>query len=293
MTGDRTWFPRALCHTGCVRGAERSSAVVVALRIVLAVLLVPVLPLLLAVPMPGRSRLQRGCCRLVLRCFGTRITVSGGPVRNLSGVLVVSGHVSWLDVFAIGAVLPGAFVARADLIRWPVVGLLARIARVIPIERVSLRGLPGVVDAIAARLCAGRTVVVFPEGTTRCGRQAHRVGGRFYPAMFQAAIDAARPVQPLRLTYHHVDGSTSTVPAFVGDDALLSSMWRLIAARRTVAHVQVAPLQLPGPDRRALAARCQAAVRSVPGVSAVMDRGSSSGVRAAATAWGTRPRCSP
>ena len=44
---------------------------------------------------------------MVLRCLGVRIIVSGGPIRNLSGVLVVSGHVSWVDIFAIGAVLPG------------------------------------------------------------------------------------------------------------------------------------------------------------------------------------------
>ena len=45
-----------------------------------------------------------GYCRLMLRCLGVRITVSGGPIRNLRGVLVVSGHVSWVDIFAIGAV---------------------------------------------------------------------------------------------------------------------------------------------------------------------------------------------
>lgn len=253
------WLPRASCTTGCVRsGPRRSAPLIVALRVALAVLLVPVLPLL-ALPVPGRVRVQRGCCRLVLRCFGVRITVSGGPIRNLRGVLVVSGHVSWLDVFVIGAVLPGAFVARADLISWPVVGLLARASRIIPIERTSLRRLPDVVGLVAARLRAGRTVVVFPEGTTWCGGSpGHR--GRFYPAMFQAAIDAARPAQPLRLTYRHGDGSPATAAAFVDDDVLLSSMRRLVAERRIVAHVHVASLQLPGTDRGDLAARCQAAV---------------------------------
>ena len=250
------WVPRGFCTPGCVHGGhERLSPARVALRLALVMLLVPVLPLL-AIPIPGRIRFQRGCCRLVLRCFGVRVTTSGAPVRNLRGMLVVSAHMSWLDVFVIGAVVPGTFVARADLIGWPGIGALARLMRIIPIDRDSLRGLPTVVDTVASRLRAGRTVVAFPEGTTWCGR-AH---GRFYPAMFQAAVDAARPVQPLRLTYHHRDGSTSTLPAFVGDDTLLSSMRRLIAARRIVAQVHVVSLQLPGEDRRELAARCQAAV---------------------------------
>jgi len=248
------WAPQAVCTPRCVRGGERPLAGVVALRLALVVLLAPLLPLL-AVPIPGRVRLQRGACRVVLRCFGVRVTTTGGPVRNLRGMLVVSPHVSWLDVFVIGAVSPGTFVARADLISWPGIGALARLMRIIPIERDSLRGLPVVVDAVAARLRAGRTVVAFPEGTTWCGR-AH---GRFYPAMFQAAVDAGRPVQPLQLTYHHQDGALSTVPAFVGDDSLLASMRRLITARRTIAQVRVAALQLPGTDRRELAARCQEA----------------------------------
>ncbi len=62
--------------------------------------------------------------------------------------------------------------------------------------------------------------------------------------MFQAAIDAGRPVQPLRLTYQHVDGSTSTAPAFVGDETLLGSIRRLLTVRRTLARVQVESLQL-------------------------------------------------
>jgi 1-acyl-sn-glycerol-3-phosphate acyltransferase len=226
------------------------------LRIGGALLLLLAVPLL-AIPMPGRSHIQRGYCRMMLRALGVRITVSGGPIRNLRGVLVVSGHVSWLDIFSIGAVLPGSFVARADLIDWPAVGVLARVMKVIPIERESLRRLPAVVGAVAARLRDGQTVVAFPEGTTWCGLGY----GQFRPAMFQAAVDAARPVQPLRLTYHHRDGRPSTVPAFIGEDSLLTSIRRLVTARRTVVHVQVQSLQLPGDDRRDLASRCEAAVR--------------------------------
>jgi hypothetical protein len=79
--------------------------------------------------------------------------------------------------------------------------------------------------------------------------------------MFQAAVDAGRPVQPLRLSYHRRDGQPSTLAAYVGDDTLLASIRRLITAQRTVVRVQVESLQLPGPDRRDLAARCESAVR--------------------------------
>jgi 1-acyl-sn-glycerol-3-phosphate acyltransferase len=213
---------------------------------------------LLAIPMPGRSHIQRGYCTMMLRALGVRITVSGGPIRNLRGVLVVSGHVSWVDIFAIGAVMPGSFVAKAEMISWPGLGFAARLMKVIPIERASLRRLPDVVGMVAARLRAGQTVVAFPEGTTWCGLAY----GQFRPAMFQAAVDAGRPVQPLRLEYHHRDGTPSTVAAYVGDDTLIASIRRLVTARRTIVGVQVESLQLPGTDRRDLAARCEAAVRA-------------------------------
>ncbi len=263
---EHAWLPRALCDETCVRagGALPSRRAVAALRaaarITAALLLLLVVPLL-AVPLPGRGRVQRRYCRTFLRCLGVRITVSGGPIRNLRGVLVVSGHVSWVDIFVIGAVLPGAFVARADLIDWPAVGLAARVMKVIPIDRASLRRLPQVVATVADRLRNGQTVVAFPEGTTWCGLAY----GQFRPAMFQAAIDSGRPVQPLRLTYHHRDGRPSTVPAYIGDDTLLESVRRIVTARRTVAHVQVQSLELPGTDRRDLTARCEAAVRGAAG----------------------------
>jgi 1-acyl-sn-glycerol-3-phosphate acyltransferase len=259
---DSPWLPRASCDASCVRcetvGGVRRVVMVVrtAMRVVCALLVLPT-AVLLALPLPAKARAQRLYCRLMLRCHGVRVTTSGGPIRNLSGVLVVSGHVSWVDVFVIGAVLPGSFVARADLVEWPALGVLARLMKVIPIERASLRRLPEVVRTVADRLADGQTVVAFPEGTTWCGI-AH---GTFRPAMFQGAVDAGRPVQPLRLTYHHRDGQPSTIPAFIGDDSLLQSVRRVLTARRTVCRVRVQSLQLPGDDRRELAARCEAAVR--------------------------------
>ena len=301
LARDHAWLPRASCDTSCLQagGPDASGRLIVALRVTLRVslglLLAPAL-LLVSLPLPGRSRARRFYCRLMLWCLGVRITVSGGPIRNLPGVLVVSDHMSWLDIVTIGAVLPtsrwraapASFVGRADVAANLVVRMMTFIIKVIPIERASLRQLPGVVDAVAARLRAGQTVVAFPEGTTWCGLprdnaaceagppgddagraaarggagQYHRAAGPFYPAMFQAAVDSGRPVQPLRLRYHHRDGRVSTVPAYIGDDTLLRSIGRLLVARRTVARVYVESLQLPGADRRELARRCQAAIRT-------------------------------
>ena len=261
MTFEDSWVPRVSCDASCIRAgaAAAGQPVVVAWRIAVratfAVLLLSATPLL-AIPMPGRSHIQRGYCRMMLRCLGVRITVSGGPIRNLQGVLVVSGHVSWVDIFAIGSVMPGRFVAKSELISWPGLGVLARLMKVIPIERANLRLLPDVVGTVAARLRAGQTVVAFPEGTTWCGRAY----GRLRPALFQAAVDSGAAVEPIELRYVRGDGTTETGVCFVGEQTLLASLRRTIHLPGVIAEVRRGPLQEPGLDRRELAERCERVV---------------------------------
>jgi 1-acyl-sn-glycerol-3-phosphate acyltransferase len=173
------------------------------------------------------------------------------------GLLVVAPHVSWTDVLVVMAVAPAGFVARADLLEWGALGSLARRMRVIPIERERLRALPGVVDIVRSRLDGGERVAVFPEGTTWCGRAY----GGFRSALFEAAIDAECPVQPIGFVYLDHTGVRTTGPAFVGEETIGASIARLVRSRGLVASVTLAPLEWPGTDRRDLAARCERAVR--------------------------------
>lgn len=256
-----SWLPRTTCDARCVVAPvpQRLGWIRPLWRLPAAVLLLLALPVLsmLSIRLPGAAGIRRGYCRLLLRSLGIRVEVSGDPVRNLAGVLVVSNHTSWADVLVIGAVLPGTFVARADLVDWPAIGWAARVMNVIRIERAALRELPDVVGTVAGRLRDGHTVVAFPEGTTFCGPDQ----GRFRPALFQAAIDAGRPVQPLHLAYRYPDGTTSTAAAFLGEDSLWASLTRVTRTRSIAVQVAVLPLQLPDTGRRRLAMRCESAVR--------------------------------
>ncbi|MFC4120961.1 1-acyl-sn-glycerol-3-phosphate acyltransferase [Nonomuraea zeae] len=92
---------------------------------------------------------------------------------------------------------------------------------------------------IANALRAGHTVAAFPEGTTWCGRGM----GRFRPAVFQAAVDAAAEVRPVTLRYRE-GGKPSTRACFVGDDSLLASALRVASTRDLVAEVTIlAPIR--------------------------------------------------
>ncbi|MFD8482013.1 lysophospholipid acyltransferase family protein [Kitasatospora sp. NPDC059673] len=258
------WLPTAPCTPGdCVtvtgpragvarRVLRLAGCVVVLLAGVLATPAVRALRRLLPA-----ERLVRCWARLLLATLGVRIRLIAVPGKRVGGSLVVSNHISWLDILLVAAAGPGRMLAKTEVRRWPVLGPLASWGGTIFIDRDRLRALPGTVGEVATALRRGERVVVFPEGSTWCGRG----GGRFRPALFEAAVRADVPVQPLTLRYRTAAGP-STAPAFVGEDGLLPSLWRVVSVRGLAAEVEFLP-QLPPalfPGRRQLAAAAQRVV---------------------------------
>ncbi|RZL70451.1 MAG: 1-acyl-sn-glycerol-3-phosphate acyltransferase [Rhodococcus sp. (in: high G+C Gram-positive bacteria)] len=258
-----SWMPSSPCGAGCLPAeADGVSAPTVVARWCLVLSALATAPLLTAgwlLPRSWRTGLQRRYAAILLRCMGIRLAVvdDRGKRRHSGGILVVAGHVSWTDVLVLSALAPANFVARGDLLEWPVLGSLARRMRVVPIDRQNLRALPGTVATTADRLRAGERVVVFPEGTTWCGRAY----GGFRPALFQAAIDAECPVQPISLRYTARGGELTTGPCFVGEETIGQSIRRIIRHKGVTAEVRLAPIEYPGESRRDLAARCERAAR--------------------------------
>ncbi|MGP3981648.1 lysophospholipid acyltransferase family protein [Streptomyces sp. KR80] len=206
-----------------------------------------------------RDRLTALWCRSVVAAFGVRVRITGGAaVRPAGGALVVANHVSWLDIPLVAAVRPGRMLAKIEVAAYPVLGPLAARGATIFLDRDRLRALPGTVAEMAAAMRSGSTVVVFPEGSTWCGRQH----GRFRNAAFQAALDARVPVQPVRIRYRLDDRRPTAMAAFIGEDTLLDSLRRVVAARGLVAEVTVLPAIGPDTyaDRGALARAARAAV---------------------------------
>ncbi|MET9778340.1 lysophospholipid acyltransferase family protein [Streptomyces sp. NPDC006367] len=248
------WLPAAPCTPGTcvepdraagavVRAVPRLAAVAVLLLAGIAVALTPARP---RVP----AALVRRWCRWIVRAAGVRVRVTGAAAPA-GGLLLVAHHVSWLDVPLLAAVRPARMLAKSEIRRWPVAGGLAARAGVVFIERDRLRALPDTVALVARALREGAAVAAFPEGSTWCGRAR----GRFRRAVFQAALDAGAPVQPVRIRYRTGRGTVSTVPAFVGEDTLLASVWRVVTASGLTAEVEVCPPLPPGRhrDRRSLA----------------------------------------
>ncbi|GAA4956580.1 lysophospholipid acyltransferase family protein [Actinoplanes utahensis] len=205
------------------------------------------LGLLAAVLHSGALRVM---ARAIIAVLGVKVVWRGPAPRP--GSLLVANHVSWLDVVALAAVTPVRLVAKHDVRAWPALGGAARRAGTIFIDRTRPSTLPGTVREVAAALRAGRSVAVFPEGTTFCGPES----GRFRPALFQAAIDAGAPVVPVSVSYD------STEACFVGEDTLGASVVRVARIRGLTLTLVAAPALRPdtGADRRVLARAAQSSL---------------------------------
>jgi 1-acyl-sn-glycerol-3-phosphate acyltransferase len=242
------WQPISGCGDQCRDGADRPAARgVAALRMItLAVVLAGgflVVPFL-------RGAGLRGLARTMLAVLGIRLVRKGPATRP--GSLIVANHVSWLDILVLLAASPVRLVAKGEVGGWPGIGVLAGLSGAIFIDRTRPKALPGTVAEVTGALTAGRTVAVFPEGTTFCGVSQ----GRFRPALFQAAIDAGAPVVPASIGYD------TTAAAFIGEDTLWDSVRRVAALRSLTATLVTTPALRPTPeaDRRLLARAAQASM---------------------------------
>jgi 1-acyl-sn-glycerol-3-phosphate acyltransferase len=265
------WQPESPCGTSCMSGHIPSvGRVRRSWRLIRAVAVLLTGPFL-ALGMPLYSKRQReGVVRWffrgIARSFGIRVEVHGDHwLREFAeadrGGLVVSNHISWLDIVAVNAVQPMRAQAKKELAGWPIIGRLADAAHTVYLDRENLRSLPVAVDELMRAMRGGSMVNVSPEGTTWCGLAS----GRFRPAMFQAAIDADVPVIPFVLRYRLEDGRDTTAPAFIGDETLVTSLKRTARTKGLVLEVHVLEPIEPSTarDRRELTKLTEAAVREV------------------------------
>ena len=194
--------------------------------------------------------------RRLLEACGIRLRVDGVR-RDFADhgepVLVVANHVSWLDVMAYAAVQPVTMVSKKEIGDWPVIGAVARAAGTIFIDRHNLRGVEQTRREVGRRLRGGEVVATFPEATTACGRGL----APMFPAMFQAAVDAGVPVQPVAFTWLDRHGTLTTAGAYVGDQPLFESIMAILGQRDLVLRIEILPRIMPKhvrpiDDRKAL-----------------------------------------
>lgn len=173
-----------------------------------------------------------------------------GEGAKQPGSLLLINHTSWLDVFAIAAVVPARFVSKAEIGRWPLAGWLAIAVGTLFVERGKRQAVMRTNQAVAERLRSGQLIGIFPEGTTTDGSRLLP----FHANLVQPGIDLGVPIRPVGLRFTQ-RGEFSRVAMFVGEMNLIQSLWRVVTAPHLAVELHWLPPIDPPPLTRHAAAR--------------------------------------
>jgi len=222
----------------------------------------------------ARHAMNRAWSLRMLELCGMKLVVHNDVARLDAGALVVSNHISWIDIYVINAWRPTPFVSKAEIRHWPLIGWFAQNLDTVFIEREKRSDARRIMHELAARLERGELMCVFPEGTTTDGFAIKP----FHSNLFQAPVSAGKPVQPICILYEDAQGRQSAAPAYIDDVSLKQSLDALLKAGPITAHVYVGEAIEPGDDRRKLAASAQEAVEAALDVMRTPVRALGSGV---------------
>ncbi|HUI96040.1 MAG TPA: lysophospholipid acyltransferase family protein [Xanthobacteraceae bacterium] len=171
--------------------------------------LLPFQALAVSLALPLRRRIPVFYHRLLCAMLGVRVREIGRRI-DAHPLLIVANHSSWLDITVISAVAPVVFVAKQEIARWPLIGLLAKLQRTVFVDRTRRHKTREVNAEIASRLTGGDPVVLFGEGTASDGNRVLA----FRSALIGAARDALAEaehtgrvwIQPLSIAYTRLHG---------------------------------------------------------------------------------------
>jgi lyso-ornithine lipid O-acyltransferase len=147
--------------------------------------------------------------RGVARIIDLRVKVIGAPSPQRP-MLILSNHVSWLDITALGTLMPLSFVAKSEVMDWPLFGLMAKLQRSIFIDRNRRSSTKENSEVIAVRLEEGDPIVLFAESTTSDGNRIlpfrSALVGAARAAVTSDSSTTEVHIQPVSLAYHGADG---------------------------------------------------------------------------------------
>ena len=169
----------------------------------------------------------------VLEIVGVKVLVKGSITEYQRPTILISNHISWLDIFLIHSNFAGFFIAKDEIKNWPLVGVLVKRSGTIFIDRESRNSLKIAMVEMKEILKKNSTLVIFPEGTTTEGREILP----FHSALFSIFTrNYNSQIIPVVIQYRQ-NKMQSTTPAFVGNITFFSSVLRILNARELEANI--------------------------------------------------------
>jgi len=174
------------------------------------------------------------------------------PTRGL----LISNHLSYLDIVAISAATPAVFVSRADVRQWPLFGWFARLSGTIFIERERRLQVGQVNEAIESALADGALVVLFPEGTSTNGDTILP----FRTSLLEPAARGGHEISIGWIHYELADGDARNEVCWWGGQSFFSHLMNLFEKKSIRATLRFARFNRATDNRKILAKQLHAAV---------------------------------
>jgi len=149
--------------------------------------------------------------------------------------MLVSNHISWLDIIVIGQYLPAYFVAKSDISSWPVIGYLAKQGGTIFIRRGNKQHIKTTAEKMTWLLKQNGNIIAFPEGTTTKGDEVMH----FHSSLFQPALLTRSAIQPVAIQYQ---GAAKEQAPFIGDDAFVPHLIKMLAMDKIEVQLSFLPV---------------------------------------------------
>jgi 1-acyl-sn-glycerol-3-phosphate acyltransferase len=170
----------------------------------------------------------------LLTLLGIRLFLHGSPPPyGVCPLMLVANHVSWLDIFAICAIVPARFVAKSEVRSWPLIGWLCARGGTLFIHRRRRHDTARINSLVCKALEAGDVFAVFPEGTTSDGSTLLK----FHAALLEPALEAEAAIQPIALWYDRSDGTLCKEVAFDGERSVWDVLMGVTSQHEVLAHV--------------------------------------------------------
>lgn len=199
-----------------------------------------------------RALWLQSACRGVLASVGVRVNFEGQPPTR---GLVVSNHLSYLDIAILAAIMPCCFVSKKEVVRWPFFGKAARVGGTIFLDRSSLASANTAAALLAERLAHSIPVLLFPEGTSTDGCQVMRFHGR----LIHPATAAGTPITAAAIRYVPGGELHERELCWFGDAGFLPHLWNVLGVNGFSAHVRFGEARIYT-DRRIAAEQTRAEV---------------------------------
>jgi 1-acyl-sn-glycerol-3-phosphate acyltransferase len=173
------------------------------------------------------------CGRLILNALGVHYQVEGRPPTH---GLVVSNHLSYIDILVLAAAMPCFFVAKMEIGGWPFFGKAARSNGTIFVDRGSLSSALSVAEQMTERLKLPIPVPVllFPEGTSTDGSQVIR----FHSRLIDPATSIGAPITTAAVRYAIDGGVEERELCWYGDESFATHLWKVLGTAGFSARVQ-------------------------------------------------------